>query len=85
MNVTDFILCNTAMKISCFLRRQKRIYQFVKNISLVDMDSDKCLKLNPVKFAEVLGSLGNECVQHDKKILVCSRHDFTIRFTHCQC
>lgn len=38
-----------------------RIYQVIEDITLVDMDGDKGLIFDPVKFAQVIGGLFNEC------------------------
>lgn len=38
-----------------------RIYQVIEDITLVDMDGDKGLIFDPVKFGQVMGGLFNEC------------------------
>lgn len=39
----------------------KEYYQVIEDITLVDMDGDKGLIFDPVKFAQVMGGLFNEC------------------------
>ena len=50
-------------------------YQVIKDISLVNVDGDECLKLGSLVLSELLGSDVNQGVQHLHEVLVSRCHD----------
>lgn len=58
-----------------------RTYQVIEYISLVDMDCDKRLIFDPVKFGQVVGGLFNECAEQTQKVLFGIKHDLSVVFS----
>lgn len=53
-------------------------YQVVKDVSLMKMDSDECLKLSSLDLGEVLCRHVDECVEYIEEDLISGAHDFLV-------
>ena len=56
----------------------------MEDVSLVEMDSDECLKLPPLDLGEVLCCHVDESIENVKEDLISGAHNFLIRASVCK-
>lgn len=55
-----------------------RTYQVIKDVNLVDMDCDKGLIFDPVKFTQIIRGLFNEYGENTVEVLFCVNHNLSV-------
>lgn len=73
---TSYSAEKALLKTKKWLRHEHRemSYQYVKDIPLVDMNSDKCFKFSTFNFCEVSSSLVNKRVEQLQELVVSISH-----------
>lgn len=59
--------------------KKRKSYQIIKDVSLMYVNRDKCLKLGPLHLGQFLSRNLNQWVQQIQELLVRRGHNFFVR------